>query len=114
MSASGLSDRDWDAVIVGAGMGGGAAAFALARHGRSVLLLEFGGSAQDLSAGAVDNTAGNPVVRKAAGWWPEQMVAVLDGRERRQYLSLGCGVGGSSVRYAASLDRMVRRDFQNN
>jgi choline dehydrogenase-like flavoprotein len=103
-------DRRWDAVIVGAGMGGGAAGYILARAGLSVLFLEKG------HARFVPEDRGlatTPEERLAGGQWPDTVVAEIDGRIAELHAPLGCGVGGSTIIYAAALERFHRSDTES-
>lgn len=94
-------DGDWDAVVVGAGMGGGMAARALAERGLRVLVLEKGRAGWRAEETHLDAGLADPVARLVRGFWPEPLL--VDGAE--VMAPLGCGVGGSSAFYAATLER---------
>ncbi len=66
MAADPMS-REWDAIIVGSGMGGATLAYALAREGLQVLVVEKGRrifASRGLEQGV------RPEDRLARGWWP--------------------------------------------
>lgn len=88
--------KPWDVVVIGAGMGGGLAARRLTERGLSVLILERGVTVE---AGA------------GAGYWEKPLHGVLDGEATAYHGVLGSAVGGTSVNYAASLERPERHDL---
>jgi len=102
----------WDIVIIGAGLGGGTLGHALSDKHRSVLFIERGPehARHDIPfADAIDD----PHQRMAAGRWPERMTVMIDGRESLVYPPLGCGAGGSSLLFAAALERFARSDIES-
>jgi choline dehydrogenase-like flavoprotein len=102
--------RSADVIVVGTGMGGATVGYALARQGFEVLFLEKGGW---IEAGNLRPTPESPEERLRDGWWP-QPVSHLRGDDRveRFIAPIGCAVGGSSIFYAAALERMDARDFE--
>jgi choline dehydrogenase-like flavoprotein len=102
--------RLWDVAVIGTGIGGATLAHSLVRRGLSVLLLEKGGT---VPTGQPACEARTPQERMAQGWWPEPFTRKLDGADDldRFLPPLGCAVGGSSIHYAAALERMERSDF---
>lgn len=111
-------ERCWDAVVVGGGMGGGAAAWALARAGWSVLVAERGPDHR-ASAEAVrgrhllEPLPGGDTGQLAAGGRDPDPLRLDDGRHRFLHIPfLGCGSGGSSALYGAALERFRREDLQ--
>jgi len=102
---------EWDAVIIGTGMGGSACGFRLATLGKKVLFLERGTSTGRL--GKVPRAA--PIgeqPRLARGWWPNAIETEVDGVVTNNFYPLGCGVGGSTLMYGAALERLDQRDFE--
>lgn len=107
---------EWDAVVVGTGMGGATVGAALAERGHRVLFIEKG----HFLFGDYDRgdgtkpflTDGSPEERLRAGWWPEQVSGNYEGRRVDLYAPLGCGTGGSSSLYAAQLERLSPIDFE--
>ena len=101
----------WDVIVIGTGMGGATAGYALAQKGLSVLFLEKGGevaASQDTAAATL------PEARIKQGWWPQPLSqAKSDGKYNQIYASIGCGLGGSSMHYAAALERMPASDFES-
>lgn len=103
-------NREWDVVIVGTGMGGATLGYALARWGAAVLFLERGTSVPAAAPGVEPVT---PDERVARGWWPHPVTQRNPGdREQRFFAPLGCALGGSTIHYAASLERMDASDFE--
>jgi choline dehydrogenase-like flavoprotein len=101
--------RLWDVAIVGTGIGGATWGYALAKAGIAVLFLEQGAvvAAQSTAAEGV-----TPAQRMQQGWWPNALTQRLaDGRDERFFAPVGCAVGGSSIHYAAALERMAPSDF---
>ena len=104
----------WDVVVIGAGAGGAAAGFAIARQGRSVLFLERGKPLdQDdtVVRGAPFSWNGDADAALRHGWWPDPLFRNEDGAETPSRLPLGCGTGGSTALYGMVMDRLRREDF---
>lgn len=105
----------WDAVVIGAGMGGGTIGHALARRGRRVLFLEKGRFLQRDPAAERGDLASSddaPDARLRRGRWPLPIRGVTSFGEVEFFAPLGCGAGGSSTLYAAALERLFPCDFQ--
>jgi choline dehydrogenase-like flavoprotein len=108
----------WDAVIIGAGMGGATLGYALARKGLKVLFLERG-SAQTLFPESLDEGR----LKRLLGWerreerlaamgrWPRPITMMRGGQAIHFLAPIGSGPGGSSAIYGAALERMRRIDF---
>jgi choline dehydrogenase-like flavoprotein len=102
--------REWDVVIVGTGMGGATLGYALARQGLAVLFMERGTTVPAALSEVDSNT---PAERLARGWWPHPMTRrYADGRRERLFAAVGCARGGSTIHYAAALERMAASDFE--
>lgn len=108
---------EWDAIVIGTGMGGSVTGYELARLGRRVLFIEKGMQRHDLqfrNAPANASATGNAEeeARLLAGHWPTRFlgntsVGVLD-----IPAPIGCGSGGSTAMYAAALERFAPSDFE--
>jgi choline dehydrogenase-like flavoprotein len=102
--------REWDVAIIGTGIGGATVGWELAARGLSVLFLEKGVRVT-ASADASEPTA--PAARLARGWWPHPVSQQrVHGGCDRFFAPLGCALGGSSIYYAAALERMAASDFE--
>ncbi|MDO6586305.1 GMC family oxidoreductase [Salipiger sp. 1_MG-2023] len=108
-----LTDTVWDAIVIGTGVGGGTAGRALAEAGQRVLFLERGPAGHRAERNGLSDVF-VPEGRLARGLWPEPMTATIDGQTTKFYAPLGAGVGGSSVFYAATLERPERHDLDNS
>ena len=111
LSVEDAVNSTWDAVVAGAGMGGAATAFGLANHGFRVLVLEKGASEFGDST-SVAAEVSDPQKRLDMGRWPTQVDGDLDGKQVQIWAPLGCGVGGSTLLYAAALHRLRPLDFE--
>jgi len=102
----------WDIAIIGAGVGGSSAAYALTSEGYSVLLIEKGLSqfSSDRSSHVTRETE-NQEERLGGGRWPTKLTTKIDGKTSDIWAPLGCGLGGSSLIYAAALTRLEPMDF---
>lgn len=101
--------RDWDVIIIGTGVGGATVGRSLALRGLSVLFLEKGGR---IDSGEGTNAAVTAQSRMAHGWWPHPISRRQpNGDRNRFFAAVGCAVGGSSIHYAAALERMAAGDF---
>ncbi len=105
-------DIHWDAVVIGTGMGGGTLGRALAEAGMRVLFLERG-RADARSARSGLSEIFVPEARATRGLWPDPLHASVDGVSQTFYAPLGSGIGGSSVFYAATLERPERHDLDD-
>ncbi|NDU99480.1 GMC oxidoreductase [Pseudoroseicyclus tamaricis] len=102
----------FDVIVIGTGMGGGTAGRALAEAGMRVLFLERGRAGHRAEANGTAVDTADPFARALHGLWPEPAVLALDGVERPVNPVIGSTVGGSSVFYAATLERPERHDLE--
>lgn len=103
--------RDWDAIVIGTGIGGGVAGWRLAERGLNVLFLEQGPAGYRAEQTVLNPDMFDPVARQVRGAWPTPMQARIDGRDSTFFGPIGGGVGGSSVFYAATLERPAPHDL---
>lgn len=108
-----LLTREWDAIVIGTGIGGGTAGRRLAEAGLSVLFVEKGPDLGDLAIPTLSNASRDPEQRLANGAWPRMLEAELDGAWCELDGMIGAGVGGTSAYYAATLERPERHDLEN-
>ncbi len=102
----------WDVIIVGSGIGGATVGRSLALQGLSVLFLEKGTEVA-ASTTSSDSNGSSPSERIAHGWWPNPVSRKMpDGGYQRFFAAVGCALGGSSIHYAAALERMDASDFE--
>lgn len=113
MTLDALKSRAWDAIVIGAGMGGGMVARRLAEAGLQVLILEKGPSGHRNEQQGMSNTISDPQARQLRGYWPKPVAARVDARDTQFFAPIGCGVGGSSVFYAGALERPERHDLED-
>jgi choline dehydrogenase-like flavoprotein len=108
-------DEEWDVVVVGTGMGGGTAGFALAEKGLKVLFIEKGlylFDDHDRGRGSIDEAPVEPHARMSKGLWPARLSGETTFGPIEFFGPLGCGTGGSSSLYASQLERMRPADFE--
>lgn len=106
-----LRSREWDAIVIGTGVGGGTVGRRLAEAGLSVLYLEKGSDLGDAAIPELGVDVRDPAERLAKGAWPALLDAELDGAWCELDGMLGAGVGGTSAFYAATLERPERHDL---
>ena len=107
------AQQQWDIAIIGAGVGGSSAAYALTAEGYRVLLIEKGLSQFNGSRiSAVINETSTPEERLASGRWPTKLTTKINGFTSDIWAPLGCGLGGTSLLYAAALGRLEPFDFE--
>lgn len=103
-------DISWDVIIIGAGMGGLAAAYQFTQKGKKVLIVEKG-EYNFSTTHAIQDEEHDPQRRIQNGHWPTQLSGYVDGVQTDFWPPLGCGVGGSTLLYAAALHRLEPVDF---
>jgi choline dehydrogenase-like flavoprotein len=122
-SESDIIGTNWDAVVVGAGMGGATLGYRLAAQGWRVLFCESGrfhlddpeaqrGDFAEMffpSAAVPDGRHRESLL--AAGRWPHFVEDRSDAKPRRYIPFLGSGSGGSSALYGAAMERFSPEDF---
>src|SRR5579859_4650722 len=106
----------WDIVVVGTGMGGATAGYALAQLGCRTLFLErgrflFGGADRGDGCWPIDPSH-EPTARLDRGFWPFPIQGKTNFGELQFFAPLGCGSGGSTSLYAAQLERLAPSDFK--
>jgi len=111
-------DVEWDAVVVGTGMGGATLGAALARQGYRVLFLEKGpyllsaatrGDGRKTRLGSEES----PAERLAKGRWPLRVQGRTTFGAANFFAPLGCGTGGTTNLYASQLERFHPSDFEH-
>ena len=107
------AETDWDVIVIGTGIGGGTAGRALAEAGPTVLFLERGRAGHRAQRNGLSDIF-VPEARLARGLWPEPLTARVNGQTFTAYAPLGSGVGGTSVFYAATLERPERHDLDHS
>ena len=110
---SDIRDVNWDAIVIGTGVGGGVTGRALAESGMKVLFLEKGRRGFRAEETALDLGMADPVARAIRGYWPDPISVALNGRKQQLFAPLGSGPGGSSVFYAATLERPEPHDLDS-
>ena len=105
--------QSWDVIIIGAGMGGGLAGRRLTERGLSVLFLEKGLEGYRTEQQPYSPTLADPMARRLRGYWPKPVESHDGTNVSRYFAPLGCGVGGSSVFYAAALERPEPHDLDD-
>ncbi len=105
--------KHWDAIVVGGGMGGSAVGYALTRRGFRVLMLEKGLANPLPDEGNSAVMSDDPDYRIQRGRWPVRLDVRIDGTDSAIRPALGCGIGGSTLIYAAALGRLERDDFES-
>lgn len=108
-----MTDYDGDVIVIGAGLGGGVMARALTEAGLQVILLEKGPAGHRREETRLDETLHDRTARVLRSYWPDPADVTIDGRHSRMFLPIGAGIGGSSVFYAATLERPARHDIED-
>jgi choline dehydrogenase-like flavoprotein len=96
-------------------MGGATVGYELARRGRRVVFLEKGRFLQRETGVAPSRVADpdhRPEARLGRGRWPLPIRGRTSFGEIEFFAPLGCGAGGSSMLYAAALERLAPSDFR--
>ncbi len=111
MNLAKAQSQQWDVIIIGAGMGGGIAGRRLAERGLSVLFIEKGPLGHRTEQQPYSASITDPIARQLRGYWPKPVEAIDGNQSMRFFAPLGSGVGGSSVFYAAALERPEPHDL---
>lgn len=113
-SLADITARHWDVIVIGTGIGGGTTGRALAEAGLSVLFLEKGREGLRAEQTGLDPGIFDPVARAVRGYWPDPIRAEVNGTAQEFHAPIGAGVGGSSVFYAATLERPEPHDLDDS
>ena len=106
--------QTWDVIVIGTGMGGGTIGRYLAEQGKSVLFVERGPTGVRAEEQALNPNIWDREARLVRGYWPEPLEATVNGVTTTFNAPLGAGVGGSSVFYAATLERPAPHDLDDS
>lgn len=107
-----IRDAHWDVIVIGTGMGGGLIGRRLAERGLKVLFVEKGPQGHRSERQGLNPEIFDPTARLLRGYWPGPIRAQINGRASEFLGPIGAGVGGSSVFYAATLERPERHDLE--
>ena len=115
---------EWDAIVIGTGMGGGMLGYSLARSGRRVLFVEKGRSTlpgtPGTILGAVPELAEPHSARSPEAYYDAlaragrctDEIEDISGRSPKRFVPfIGSGTGGSSALYGMVCERFFARDF---
>ncbi|WP_022706036.1 GMC oxidoreductase [Paracoccus zeaxanthinifaciens] len=103
----------WDVVVIGAGLGGGIFGRQLAEAGYRVLFVDRGHIGPRDATGAMESDRTDPEERNRAGCWPASVEATVNGVTTSGWGAQGTGPGGTSVFYAAAMERPERHDIED-
>ncbi|MGF7151085.1 choline dehydrogenase-like flavoprotein [Sphingomonas zeicaulis] len=106
-------DDWWDVIVVGTGLGGATIGHRLAQAGHRVLFLEKGKESFPPLADPDIAEPEDPAERLDRAHWPDRVSVTVDSRPTEMFAPLGCGAGGSSQLYAATLERFERSDVES-
>ncbi len=109
-----IKNKTWDVIVIGTGIGGGTIGRRLAEQGLSVLFVEAGPHGPRGEQTPLNAEMADPVARHVRGFLSTQIKAEVNGRATEFFGPLGAGVGGSSVFYAATLERPERHDLDDS
>ena len=109
-----ITEKTWDVIVIGTGIGGGAIGRRMAEQGLSVLFIEAGPNGPRGEQTPLNGEMADPVARRIRGFLPTQIKAEVNGRKSEFFGPIGAGVGGSSVFYAATLERPERHDLDDS
>jgi len=101
----------WDVIVIGGGMGGGTLASDLAKKGFKVLLLDKGAANFD-KTDSITIESESPDEQLQSGKFPTRIRTKIDGDFADIWAPMGSGMGGSSLLYAAALQRLHPSDFE--
>lgn len=107
-----VQNADWDVIVIGSGVGGGLVSRRLAELGLRVLIIERGKNFGD-SPDHFSCEFSSPSARLDEGWWPQPLAGHLGKRAVELEGVIGAGVGGTSLRYAATLERPEPADLDH-
>ncbi len=117
-----ITQRHWDVIVVGTGMGGATLGYALAKAGNSVLFCEKGKSAHSSAslkgryaeefpgASSASNSSRSDIFKGAGREWTN----IEDRTKPRVKINtpfIGSGTGGSTALYGMALERFFPEDF---
>ncbi|OBG76486.1 GMC oxidoreductase [Mycobacterium sp. E3305] len=115
---------EWDAIIVGTGMGGGTLGYSLARAGRKVLFVEKGRSTLPGAPETVRSSmpeVSHPQACRSTDTYFDVLtrsgrstdeIEDISGRSPQRFVPfLGAGTGGSSALYGMVCERFFAQDF---
>jgi choline dehydrogenase-like flavoprotein len=108
-----ILNRNWDVIVIGAGLGGGVCGRTLAEAGLSVLFVEKGPATPRRAENNQDCGYDDPFARQMYGCWPRPVEATVNGTRTVGWGAQGVGVGGTSVFYAAAMEQPERHDFES-
>ncbi len=109
-----IAGKTWDVIVIGTGIGGGTIGRRLAERGLEVLFVERGPNGPRAEQTPLDSEMSDPVARRVRGFWPTPMRAEVNGSVSEFFGPVGCGVGGTSVFFAATLERPERHDLDHS
>lgn len=124
MSQPPETSQEWDAIVIGTGMGGATLGYALARAGKRVLFCEKGRSPDGDPAALrgsyaethfphheAPNQSHRAVLAQAGRY--QDAIEDCSGPRRKSFIPfVGLGAGGSSSLYGMALERFFPSDFQ--
>ena len=106
-----LADEVWDVAVIGTGMGGATVGYELAKAGHRVIFLEKGHADFLHADDELLLDCEEPSERLRNGNWPTKITSCIAGIRSQFFAPLGCGAGGSTLIYAAALERFDPSDF---
>lgn len=111
---SDILDADWDVVVIGSGVGGGLVARRMTELGLRVLIIEKGRDLGDTGSAQISMPDPTPAARLDDACWPQSLIGHLGKRRIELEGVIGAGVGGTSLRYAATLERPEPHDLDHS